>query len=213
MNRSKIKVCGIKEINTIDCCLVNKIDFFGLIFYPKSPRNISLDKAIELVKYSKNKNISSVGVTVNETINNLNDLLIKLNLDYIQLHGQEDNDYISTIKNIHNIKLIKVISINKVEDLSKVKEYPNADIFLFDYKPNNYELPGGNAKKFDWLLIKNIKISKPWFLSGGINRNNIKDIKNYAIPYGIDISSGVEDKVGIKSNEKILSLMKTYESK
>ena len=72
-------------------------------------------------------------------------------------------------------------------------------------------MPGGNAKSFDWKLINNIFIGKPWFLSGGIDINNINEIINYAIPYGIDISSGVEVKLGIKSDEKISSLMKTYE--
>ena len=86
-------------------------------------------------------------------------------------------------------------------------------MFLFDYKPLNYELPGGNAKTFDWKLIRGINVTKPWFLSGGININNIKEIKNYAIPYGIDISSGVEDKLGIKNNYKIISLLKIYDSK
>ncbi len=80
-------------------------------------------------------------------------------------------------------------------------------MFLFDYKPVAKELPGGNSKKFDWKLLKNIKINKPWFISGGINANNIMQIKNYVIPYGIDISSGVEVKKGIKSNKKIESIV------
>ena len=74
-------------------------------------------------------------------------------------------------------------------------------------------MPGGNAKKFNWSLLKGIKIEKPWFLSGGININNINDIKNYAIPYGIDVSSGVEEKLGIKNNKKIVSLVNAYGSK
>ena len=68
-------------------------------------------------------------------------------------------------------------------------------------------------KKFNWSLLKGIKIEKPWFLSGGININNINDIKNYAIPYGIDVSSGVEEKLGIKNNKKIVSLVNVYGSK
>ena len=88
-----------------------------------------------------------------------------------------------------------------------------SDAFLFDYKPSKDELPGGNAKSFNWDLIKNIKTNKPWFLSGGININNINNINKYAIPYGIDISSGVEVKPGIKSLKKIKSLVKFYETK
>ena len=213
MIKSKIKICGIKSINTLNCCIENKVDYFGLIFYKNSPRYIKTDEALNLVQKSKNQNISSVGVFVNEKIDELNNLLKYLKIDNIQLHGSEDNDYIKYIKRKNEIKIIKVISVKNYDDIQKIKDFPNTDIFLFDYKPSNKELPGGNAKTFDWNLIKDINTGKSWFLSGGININNISKINNYANPYGIDISSGVENKPGIKSNEKITSLMKLYESK
>ena len=210
MNKSKIKICGIKTINTLDCCIKNKVNFFGLIFYKKSPRYISTNKALKLIKYSEKKNISSVGVFVNENIVYLNNILKELKINYIQLHGEEDNKYINAINN-KNIKIIKSISINALGDLKKTLAYPDADMFLFDYKPSKDELPGGNAKTFNWELIKNLEINKPWFLSGGINLSNINKIKKYSIPYGIDISSGVEENKGIKNNDKIIALIKSYE--
>ena len=213
MNNSKIKICGIKKIETLKCCIQNNINYFGLIFYKKSPRYISSESALDLINYSKNKNISSVGVFVNENIEYLHKILKKLNLNFIQLHGEENNQYIKDIKKNSNIKIIKVISVSTLADFKKIIEYPNSDLFLFDYKPSEKELPGGNAKKFNWSLLKGIKIEKPWFLSGGININNINDIKNYAIPYGIDVSSGVEEKLGIKNNKKIVSLVNVYGSK
>ena len=75
------------------------------------------------------------------------------------------------------------------------------------YKPEINELPGGNAKKFDWSLLHDIKINKPWFISGGININNVEEINKKLIPYGIDISSGVEEKPGIKNSRKIDALL------
>ena len=213
MHNSKIKICGIKNINTLKCCIENKIDFFGLLFFKNSPRNIEVKQALKLLNYSKNKPTSSVGVFVNEKIDDLNSLLKILKINYIQLHGNENNDYINSIKKNNKIKVIKSISIKNENDVKKISTYKNADMFLFDYKPSNKELPGGNSKSFDWNLIKNIKIEKNWFLSGGINVGNIKDIKKFAIPYGIDISSGVEVKRGIKSNKKIAELIKIYESK
>ena len=213
MNKSKIKICGIKNIQTLDCCIKNKVDFFGLIFYKKSPRNINIKDALNLIQHSKNKKIKSVGVFVNEPINRLNRLLHKLKVDYIQLHGNEDDRYIYEIKKLTSIKVIKNIPIQNSEDLLIIKNYTNADMFLFDYKPKKNELPGGNSKQFSWELIKNIEIGKPWFISGGINIGNINKINNFTIPYGIDISSGVEDKPGIKDNNKITSLIKFYESK
>ena len=213
MNNSKIKICGIKKIETLKCCIQNNINYFGLIFYKKSPRYISYEKALDLINYSKNKNISSVGVFVNENMEYINKIIKKLNFNFIQLHGEENDKYIKDIKKNKNIKIIKVISVSTLNDIKKIKEYPNSDLFLFDYKPSKKELPGGNAKKFNWSLLRGIKIEKPWFLSGGININNINDIKNYAIPYGIDVSSGVEEKLGIKNNKKIVSLVNAYGSK
>ena len=213
MNKSNIKICGIKDIKTLDCCIKNKVDFFGLIFYKKSPRNINIKDALSLIHHSKNKKIRSVGVFVNEPIDQLNQLLKKLKVDYIQLHGKENDEYISKIKKNNSIKVIKNIPIQNSEDVLFIKNYPNADMFLFDYKPKENELPGGNSKQFSWELIKNIEIDKPWFISGGINIKNINKINNFTIPYGIDISSGVEEKPGIKNNNKITLLIKSYESK
>ncbi len=213
MNKSKIKICGVKKIETLRCCVQHNINFFGLIFYKKSPRYITYENALELINYSKDKNISSVGVFVNENIEYLNKLNKKLNFDFIQLHGEENDKYINDIKKNNNTKIIKVISVGSSDDILKIKKYPNSDLFLLDYKPRKKELPGGNAKTFNWDLLKKLKIEKPWFLSGGININNINDIKNYAIPYGIDISSGVEESPGIKNNKKIVSLVSSYGSK
>ncbi|MFL2510597.1 MAG: phosphoribosylanthranilate isomerase [Alphaproteobacteria bacterium] len=213
MNNSKIKICGIKKIETLKCCIQNNINYFGLIFYKKSPRYISDKCALDLINYSKNKSISSVGVFVNENIEYLNMILKKLNFNFIQLHGEENDNYIRDIKKRNNVKIIKVISVCTLDDIKKITKYPNSDLFLFDYKPSKKELPGGNAKKFNWSLLRGIKIEKPWFLSGGININNINDIRNYAIPYGIDVSSGVEENPGIKNNKKIVSLVNAYDSK
>jgi len=132
------------------------------------------------------------------------------------MHGQEDDGYIFEIKKHNPIKIIKNIPIQCQEDLLNIKNYSNADMYLFDYKPIENELPGGNSKRFSWEIIKNIKIDKPWFVSGGINIENINiinKINKFTIPYGIDISSGVEERLGIKSNDKITSLIKSYESK
>jgi len=213
LSKLKFKICGIKNLEILDCCVTNNVDFFGLIFYKKSPRNIEIKDAQKLVFYSKYKSISSVGVFVNEPITQLQNLLKILKLDCIQLHGNEDKNYISEIKKNNSIKIIKNIAVSSKEDLLKIEKYPNADFLLFDYKPTEEELPGGNAKKFSWDLIKDIKTDQPWFLSGGISIKNINEIKNYAIPYGIDISSGVESSPGNKSTSKINSLFQFYDSK
>ena len=201
-----IKICGIKDKNTIICCERNEINYFGMIFYHKSPRNISIEVAEDIINFSKNLKIKAVGVFVNEKIDDLKLLVKKLNLKYIQLHGNEDFQYIQSIKKT-GIKVIKKISIKNFKDTNEINNFYNSDYFLFDYKPLKNELPGGNAKSFDWSILQNLKINKPWFLSGGINIENISQIKNKIKPPGIDLSSGVEKKLGIKNNQLINNLI------
>ena len=197
-----VKICGIQNKETLLCCDKNKIDFFGMIFYKKSPRNITIQNAANLQKISKRLNINGVGVFFNENIDQLIKVIKNINLKYVQLHGSEDDFYIKNLKN-SGVKIIKAIPIRELKDLYKIKNYKNADYFLFDYKPIKGELPGGNAKSFDWNLLKNLQTEKPWFLSGGININNIKQILCDINPFGIDLSSGVEKELGIKDNHII----------
>ena len=205
-----IKICGIKEINTIECCEKNNVDLFGLIFYKKSPRYVDLNNSYKLIEVSLDKNIKPVGVFYNENIENVKSHIKNLNLEIIQLHGEESNNYIDELKYKNKIQVIKTVSIKEKKDLLQINNFISNDYFLFDYKPLDNELPGGNAKKFDWKILSGLNINKPWFLSGGISIMNVGKIKNFLNPDGIDLSSGVEDSPGIKSNEKIDNLIKQY---
>ena len=197
-----IKICGIKNIETLLCCEKNKVNFFGMIFYEKSPRNISLENALKLQITSANLAINGVGVFFNKDILEVVKIIKNTKLKFVQLHGSEDEEYIKNLKNI-GVKIIKTISVNDNKDLNKVQYYKSADYFLFDYKPKKNELPGGNAKSFDWNILKDLDTNKPWLLSGGINTNNIKQILGDINPSGIDLSSGVEKELGIKDNHII----------
>ena len=204
------KICGLKEINSIECCERKNVDFFGMIFYEKSPRYITLKQAQELVDFSKNKNIKPVGVFVNENLETIKSFIKNLDLKIIQLHGSENDEYIKKIKHNADLEVIKSISIKDKEDTKIINNYQENDYFLLDYKPEKNDLPGGNAKQFDWSLLSDLKINKPWFLSGGINKSNINKIKNYVNPNGIDLSSGVEESQGIKNVNMINNLLEKY---
>ena len=204
------KICGLKKERSLICCAENNVDFFGMIFYEKSPRNITFPEAKNLISLSEKFKIKPVGVFVDHNINDLKKIIISLDLKYIQLHGNENQEYIDKIKNEINLKIIKKISIKNSEDVNKINNYNNIDYVLFDYKPKDNELPGGNSKSFDWNLLRGQNIDLPWFISGGINENNIKNIKNLLNPNGIDLSSGVEESIGIKSNTKINNLFKKF---
>ena len=197
-----IKICGIQNEDTLICCDKNKINFFGMIFYSKSPRNISIRRASILQNLAKDLNINGVGVFVDKNLIEIEEIIKRIDLKFIQLHGSEDDNYIKTLKKI-GVKIIKKISVSHINDLRKIHDYNSADYLLFDYKPQEYELPGGNAKSFDWNILKKLDTNKPWFLSGGINTNNIKQIINEINPFGIDLSSGVEKELGIKDNHII----------
>ena len=201
-----IKICGIKDEDTLLCCDDNSVNFFGMIFYPKSPRNISVKDASNLQKKSENLNINGVGVFVNRNINEVEDIIKRVKLKYVQLHGSEDEEYIQTLKKI-GVKVIKSIAISNKNDLRNICNYNSADYYLFDYKPIQGELPGGNSKSFDWDILKNFKTYKPWLLSGGINIKNIQEILNDINPFGVDLSSGVEKELGIKDNHIINNFM------
>jgi len=202
------KICGLREKDSLICCEANKVDFFGLVFYEKSPRNINHNKAKQLVNFSKNLSIKPVGVFVNHKISDLKNIIRLLNLKYIQLHGEENQSYINEIKKEFKLKIIKKISIKNQSDLNKINDIENIDYLLFDYKPKSNELPGGNSKSFDWSLLKEVTIKLPWFVSGGINESNIKNIQKTINPNGIDLSSGVERSLGIKSNKKINNIFR-----
>ena len=204
------KICGLKNKESVLCCEENNADFFGMIFYKKSPRNITFNEAKILISTSQKLRITPVGVFVDHEINDLKKIISSLDLKYIQLHGGEDQLYIDEIKNQFDVKIIKKISINNSEDLNINNKFKNIDYLLFDYKPDSDELPGGNAKSFDWNLLKDQKITIPWFISGGINETNVKNIQNLLNPNGIDLSSGVEVSKGIKSNSKINNLFKKF---
>jgi len=204
------KICGLKDVESLNCCEENNVDFYGMIFYEKSPRNITLNEAEILISTSKELRIRPVGVFVDHEINDLKKIISSLGLKHIQLHGSEDQLYIDEIKRQFDVKIIKKISINNSEDLNIINKFNNIEYLLFDYKPIKNELPGGNSKSFDWNLLKGKEIKLPWFISGGINETNIKKIQNLLNPNGIDLSSGVEVSKGIKSNSKINNLFKKF---
>jgi len=107
------KICGLKKEDSVICCEKNKVEFFGMIFYEKSSRNISFDEAKKLTDLSKNLTIKPVGVFVDHSINELKQIISSFDLKFIQLHGEENQSYIDEIKNIFQIKIIKKYLFNQ----------------------------------------------------------------------------------------------------
>lgn len=193
----EIKVCGINDEISMRTATKYKADYVGLVFYERSPRNISINKSKKLLKF-KGQSTKVVALTVNPTDELINQINKNLKPDYIQLHGNETPSRCKQIKRNFNIPVIKGLGISNKTDLKNLmNDFENScDILLLDSPPEN--LPGGNGKKFDWSILSNFRSKTKWMLAGGINIENINEAIKSVNPPAIDISSGLEINKGIK---------------
>ncbi len=204
----KLKVCGLTKLDQIQELISLKVDFLGFIFYEKSPRYVL--NHLNLKEISEIPHAGKVGVFVNETIENVIDFSVKANLNFIQLHGDEDDHYIANLKNNlpNQIKMIKVIRIGNQtsEELQKnINQQPSTiNYLLFDTDSKAF---GGTGKTFDWKILNEVEISIPYFLSGGISLENVHQIPTINTqPFSLDINSKFELEQGIKDLIKIKQL-------
>ena len=208
----KLKVCGLTKTDQIHELISMKVDFLGFIFYKKSPRFVLNSLSLEDMESLKHN--GKVGVFVNETIENVVEISWKANLSYIQLHGDEDDIYIAELKRQLNpeIKIIKVLRIgSEVKNFkSKIHHLKSpADYLLFDTDSKAF---GGTGKTFDWRILNEVEIPKPYFLSGGISAENFDEIQNIKHqPFALDINSKFETQAGIKDLEKIREFIRILE--
>lgn len=201
MKNTKLKICGMKYAENIQEIASLKPDFLGFIFWDKSSRKFDLKELSKI-----DSNIKKVGVFVDETLEEIQNKIETFKLDIIQLHGKESVEFCSKLKK-ENIKIIKAFSINIDFDFSQLKGYENAvDYFLFDTKG---KLPGGNGTTFDWQVLENYNLEKPFFLSGGIGLSKTNKIQEFLISdlskycYAIDINSRFETEPGLKNKIEI----------
>lgn len=204
---TNVKICGITDQDSLRAAITFGAEFAGFVFYPPSPRALSIQDAAELVN-SMQRSIKAVGLFVNPTNEYLQDVLAAVPLDLIQLHGSESPQRVRKIKSQFGLPVIKAVSISCAADIRKAYAYERvANWILFDSKPET--LPGGMGLKFDWSLLSNYRHSKPWMLAGGLNAHNVKDALSVLSPDIVDVSSGVEDSPGFKSPKKIQEFIET----
>ena len=193
-NKIKIKICGQNNPAIINHCLDLNISYQGLIFYEKSPRFMDMDTLALVNRYFKSHKDKFVGVFVNPSIDEIKNKLEVFDFDTIQLHGNEDQNFINDVKSNFNKKIYKSISPEEF----KTTELIDVDQFLIEAKPSSNQMPGGNNKTWDWSDFKNIK-KLPYILSGGLNVTNIKKAISLTGADFVDINSGVEEQPGEKS--------------
>ena len=205
-NLFEIKVCGINDEISMNTALKFKVDYVGLVFYPNSPRNISINQSRQLL-ISRNNTTKIVALTVDPDDDFLFEIKNKVKPDFIQLHGNESPKRCEAIKRNLNIPLIKGINVkNKLNLIQLTTDFEDiCDILLLDAPSEN--LPGGNGKKFDWNILKDYKSRNKWMLAGGLNIENIKKAIDITRAPAIDISSGLEIMKGVKDPKLIENFM------
>ena len=212
MKPNKIKICGITDLSIANFCIDNNTDYLGFISYENSPRNISLHDSKDIIS-KLSKPIDTVAVTVNANINDIKKIE-DTGFNYIQLHGSEDLSYLDAIKKNTQLKIIKAFGISTKADLNSINDYANlCDYFLLDSKPEKTEMPGGNAKKFDWNLLGSQNLKKEFFLSGGLNIDNLEIALKNNITSVFDVSSSVESSPGVKDKIKIRDFINKVKAK
>ena len=216
----KIKMCGISKVETIPAVVDAKPDYMGLVFAP-SKRQVTVEQAKTLVEelYKQNvvgnnseaeqtepvtsldtassETIKTVGVFVNETIENLLKIAEEVKLDVIQLHGDEVESFIQILKEQSNVEVWKAVQVRSAADAEKWID-SSADMLLFDAYHKDER--GGTGEVFDWSSLD--EFERPFMLAGGIDSTNVARAIRTVRPYGIDISSGIETE-GVKDDEKM----------
>lgn len=195
----KIKLCGMFRNSDIDYVNEAQPDYVGfIVMFPKSHRNIDLKTALQLKKRLSPK-IQSVLVSVNVNISLLAKYANTGVANMFQLHGDENAEYISKLKKITSIPIIKAIKVTSKSDIIQA-DNSGADFLLLDSG-------NGSGKKFDHSLIISDEIKTPFFLAGGLTPDNVREALLSVNPYGVDMSSGIETNK-VKDREKILAAVK-----
>lgn len=195
----KVKICGLRRSEDIEAVNLLCPDYVGFVF-AKSKRKVTDETAMELKKMLKPE-IQTAGVFVNEQAERIISLCEDGIVDLVQLHGDEDEKYISTLKSRIHIPVIKAVRVRSREQILKASKLPCEFLLLDTYMPGMY---GGSGKQFDWKLIP--EMGKPYFLAGGLNAANIKEALSECSPYAVDVSSAVETG-GWKDEKKMEQLM------
>lgn len=197
---TKVKICGLSSCEDIEYVNELKPDFVGFVFYAKSKRAVTMEKALEL-KGLLDRSIKTVGVFVNADLGFVAELAALGVIDLIQLHGDEDAEYCEQLRLLTDAPLIKAVRVRSRESLRGLEKYP-AEYFLFDtYQAGVY---GGTGQRFDVELGEDIP--RPFFVAGGLDAGNVADVIKKTQAFAVDVSGGVETD-GRKDPKKIAAFI------
>lgn len=206
------KICGLSTPESVDLAVTEGAAFVGFVFFPRSPRNVSLEQAAALAARVPER-VRRVGLVVDADDAFLAALVRQVPLELLQLHGRETPARVAAIRELTGKAVMKVFHLAEAADLAAVEGYlPVADRLMFEAKPPaamSNALPGGNAVAFDWTLLAGRRFPRPWMLAGGLNAENLKEAVATSGARAVDVSSGVESAPGVKDPEKIRDFLRT----
>ncbi len=211
---TKVKICGVTRQEDIDFAISLGADYIGLNFYPPSPRSISFDRAASLTRRSGCE-APLVAVLVDPSDDQIEALLREVDIDILQLHGQETPARVARIKARTGKTIIKVLRVATRGDIEPLPTHLEfADMIMFDAKPppDPSVLPGGNGLSFDWRLLTSLTIDKPWALAGGLTPDNVMAAIELTGAPIVDVASGVEASPGVKDKDRLCTFLKAAKS-
>lgn len=195
----KIKVCGMKFPENIRQVAALQPDYLGFIFYPHSPRFVGYDPNKELTELRLPA--KKVGVFVDKDFSTIKNIIQLYQFDAVQLHGNEPAETCAALRK--SVEVIKAFGVDGNFDFNLLNDYEDkVDYFLFDTKT---DVHGGSGKTFDWQVLQNYNLKTPFFISGGLNNENLAAVLQLKHPafYGVDLNSGFETAPGLKDLEKL----------
>ena len=199
-----VKICGLSTRETLDVALGAGADMVGFVFFPPSPRHLSLEAARELGKQASGR-ASRVALTVDADDATLGNIVEIVQPDLLQLHGKETTARLRDIRAKFGVPVMKVIAVETAADLSPLAGYAEvADRILFDARaPKGATRPGGLGAVFDWQLLAKLDLKLPYLVSGGLTAGNLAEAVRVTRAGGVDVSSGVERSPGVKDPDMI----------
>ncbi|MDT0507398.1 phosphoribosylanthranilate isomerase [Novosphingobium sp. MMS21-SN21R] len=199
-----IKICGINTPAALDAAIEARADYIGLVFFAKSPRNVSLTESAALGTRAAGR-AKVVGLFVDADPAFIAEAASAARLDVIQLHGQETPGTVAQIRSELGLPVWKALSVASREDVTRAQGFAGAaDLVLFDAKaPKGADLPGGLGLVFDWSLLSAHRGPLPWGLAGGLSPDNVADAVRSTGAALVDVSSGVESAPGVKDAGRI----------
>ena len=201
-----VTICGIRTANDYDACRAAGAAFVGMVFFPRSPRHLSMQEARTLADHAGRSagGPARVALTVDMDDTGLEEVVAAARPRLIQLHGNETPDRAAAIRARFGLPLIRAIRVAGPEDLAACSEWEGiADWLLFDAKGDPSGLPGGTGHVFDWTLLADHAGKTRWMLAGGLSVDNIDRAVAVTGATAVDVSSGVESAPGKKDADRI----------